>query len=229
MIWFSYHFLFLLINRNLFGGRDHFSESRELFPGSCQVKFAELLGQFDRLLDHSTELIIIAALKISRKREILSQRMAFKPVICEDATKVRVVCEIDAVHVPHLPLVPVGGLEDFVDRLNGRELISIGFDADTGVEAEGQQVVDNLKSERSSWDVNPTDIRHGAKLGVVVILEEAHHRNNSLRSNQNLKLVPRGELGLLDILGQALRHILPKLGEIFSDFGIKLPNSWPGL
>ena len=69
------------------------------------------------------------------------------------------VCEIDAVHVPHLPLVPVGGLindksfnedlnkrvnlfkesdlEDFVDRLNGRELISVGLDADTGVEAEG--------------------------------------------------------------------------------------------
>merc|ERR1719382_2000511 len=137
MIWFSYHFLFLLINRNLFSSRDHFSENRELFPGSCQVKLAELLGQFNRLLDNSTELIIIAALKISRKREILSQRLAFKPVICEDATKVRVVRKIDAVHVPHLPLVPVGGLEDFVDRLNGRELISVGLDADTGVEAEG--------------------------------------------------------------------------------------------
>ena len=120
-------------------------------------------------------------------------------------------------------------LEDFVDRLNGRELISIGFDADTGVEAEGQQVVDNLKSERSSWDVNSADIRHGAKLGVVVILEEAHHRNNSLRSNQDLQLVSRGELGLLNILGQALCHILPKLGEIFPDFGIELANSWPGL
>ena len=47
------------------------------------------------------------------------------PVICEDATKVRVVCEIDAVHVPHLPLVPVGGLineksfnEDLYKRVN---------------------------------------------------------------------------------------------------------------
>ena len=120
-------------------------------------------------------------------------------------------------------------LEDFVDRLNGCELISVGLDADTGVEAEGQQVVDNLKSERSSWDVNSADIRHGAKLGVVVILEEAHHRNNSLRSNQNLQLVTRGELGLLNILGQALSHILSKLSEVFPHFWVKLPNSWSRL
>ena len=78
-------------------------------------------------------------------------------------------------------------------------------------------------------NVHAANINHRAELGVVVILEEAHHRNNSLRSNQDLQLVPRGELSLLNILGQALRHILPKLGEIFSDFRIELANSRPGL
>ena len=78
-------------------------------------------------------------------------------------------------------------------------------------------------------DIHSSNVDQTPKLCIMVILEEAHHRNNSLRSNQDLQLVARGELGLLDILGQALCHILPKLGEIFSDFRIELANSWPGL
>ena len=63
-------------------------------------------------LNHPTELIIIPALQIARQWEILSQRMSFKPIIGQDAAKIGVVGEVDAVHVPHLPLIPVGSLVD---------------------------------------------------------------------------------------------------------------------
>ena len=118
-------------------------------------------------------------------------------------------------------------LEYVVDGLNGGELIRVCLDADARVEAKGEEVVDHLEPEWSGWDVNPGNVSHGAKLRVVVVFEEAHYRHNSLRGDQDLQLISRGELGLLDILGQALRHILPKLGEIFPHFWVKLAHSWP--
>ena len=117
-------------------------------------------------------------------------------------------------------------LENVIDRLNGGELIGVCLDANAGVEAEGEEVVDHLKSEWSGWDVNPANVGHRAKLCIVVVLEEAHDGDNTLRGDQDLKLISRSELSLLDILGQAFSHILPKLCEIFPHFWIKLAHSW---
>ena len=78
-------------------------------------------------LNNPAEFVIIPALKIPRQGEVFSQRMSLKPaitckpmvnfkksepVIGEDAAKVRVVGEVDSIHVPHLPLVPVRSLGD---------------------------------------------------------------------------------------------------------------------
>ena len=78
-------------------------------------------------LNNPAEFVIIPALKIPRQGEVFSQRMSLKPaitckpmvnfkksepVIGEDAAKVGVVGEVDSIHVPHLPLVPVRSLGD---------------------------------------------------------------------------------------------------------------------
>ena len=55
--------------------------------------------------------------------------------------------EVDPKHVPDFALVPVGRLEDGVDRLDGGQLIGVSLNADPGVEAEGEQVVDELKKQ----------------------------------------------------------------------------------
>lgn len=52
--------------------------------------------------------------------------------------------EEHAVHVPDLTFVPVGCLEDAIARIDGRQLIRVGFDADTRIEAQRQDVVDQL-------------------------------------------------------------------------------------
>jgi len=53
--------------------------------------------------------------------------------------------EVDSEHVPDLSLVPVGGLEHWVAGLDGGQFVGVGLYPDSGVEAEGQQVVDDLK------------------------------------------------------------------------------------
>ena len=120
-------------------------------------------------------------------------------------------------------------LEYVIDGLDGGELISVGLDTDPRVEAEGEEVVDHLESEWSGWDVDTANVSHGAKLCVVVVLEEAHDRHHTLWGDQDLELISRGELSLLDVLGQALSHILSKLSEVFPHFWVKLPNSWSRL
>ena len=42
--------------------------------------------------------------------------------------------EKDTVHVPDLPLVPVGSGKDGAGGLDGSELVSVGLDADARVE-----------------------------------------------------------------------------------------------
>ena len=59
------------------------------------------------------------------------------------------VCKVNSVHIPTLPLVPVSSFEDVVDRLDGGELVSVGLDADTRVKSQGQQIIHDLESKRN--------------------------------------------------------------------------------
>ena len=63
--------------------------------------------------------------------------MSLESVVRQDPPQIRVVGEVDAKHVPDFAFVPVGGLEDGVDRLDRGQLVGVGLDPDPGVEAEG--------------------------------------------------------------------------------------------
>ena len=71
--------------------------------------------------------------------------MSLESVVRQDPPQIRVVGEVDAKHVPDFAFVPVGGLEDGVDRLDRGQLVGVGLDPDPGVEAEGEQVVNELE------------------------------------------------------------------------------------
>ena len=46
------------------------------------------------------------------------------------------------------PCIPsVGGFEDILDRINGSEFVRVGLDPQSGVKAEREKVVDDLKSK----------------------------------------------------------------------------------
>ena len=57
--------------------------------------------------------------------------------------------EEDAVHVPDLTLVPVGRLVDIEARVDRRQLVCVRLDADSRVEAQREQIVDQLRPEET--------------------------------------------------------------------------------
>lgn len=59
----------------------------------------------------------------------------------------------------HLPLIPVGCLVHSHRRLNGRQLICIGLHTDPGVEAQREQVVNNLGRTEEGEDQNDHRLR----------------------------------------------------------------------
>ena len=50
-------------------------------------------------------------LDVSGQWKVLSERMSLESVIRQDPSQIRMIGEEDAVHVPHLALVPVGSGE----------------------------------------------------------------------------------------------------------------------
>jgi len=80
------------------------------------------------------------------------------------------------------------------------------------VEAQRQQVVHNLKSVLSRWNINSAKIGEVGELGVGVILEEGQDGHEAIGVDHHLELITIGHLHLLDVLGQALPYILSVVG-----------------
>ncbi len=76
------------------------------FPGREEIKLAEFLRQFHRLIDNPFQRIVIAHLGKAGGRKILAQRMAVKTVIGQQAAQVRVTGEENAVKIIGLALKP---------------------------------------------------------------------------------------------------------------------------
>jgi|SRR5579859_5663667 len=89
------------------------------------------------------------------------------------------------IHIIHLPLiptstlarkagVPIGSSEDRHDGWNGSHFVSVGFDADAGVVADGEEIVDYFETVCAGWEVDATDVHYAFELGVCVVFEEFH-------------------------------------------------------
>ena len=144
----------LLNQWDFFLGGVGLSEGWELFPGRRQVKLSVFLSQLDRLLNNTLQLIVIADLKhrhtlnvsdasvasntlsnlvVSGEWEVFPQGVSLEPIVCQDPSQVGVVGEKDAVHVPDLPLVPVGGGKERRQRVHRCQLVRVSLDTNAGV------------------------------------------------------------------------------------------------
>jgi hypothetical protein len=74
--------------------------------------------------------------------------VSLEPVIREEPPQVGVVRKVDSEHVKDLPLIPVGGFEHAVARLDGGQLVCVGLDAYAGVKPQREKVVNNLKKNK---------------------------------------------------------------------------------
>ena len=105
-------------------------------PWRLQIELAELLSQFQWFGNDSLDLIVVSHLDETGEWEVFAERMTSESVIGEDTSEIGMIGEKDAVHVPGLTFVPVGALEYTSDRVDWRELISVGLHSDTIVETQ---------------------------------------------------------------------------------------------
>src|ERR1700721_129400 len=73
-------------------------------PRAHEVEFPELLHEFDWLIDHALELVVIPNFDVTGEREILRQRIAGTAIIREQPAEIGMVGESDAVHIEGLTL-----------------------------------------------------------------------------------------------------------------------------
>jgi hypothetical protein len=164
-------------------------------------------------------------LNIAGQREVASLGMSLETVVSEDASQVGMVGEEDAVHVPNLSLVPVGSLVDLVARVNRRQLVGVGLDADSRVVAQRKEIVDDLEAVGTRWDVHAGDVDEILELRLVMILEELQHGKDAFGGDEDLQLVAGSQLNLLDVARQVLGDVFAEVCEICTLNGVELADS----
>ena len=148
-----------------------------------KIELAEILGELHRLVDNALLDLIVAAFDEAGQREVLAQRMAFEPVIGEDAAEIGVVGEQDAIQIPGLALEPVGRAEHRGDRRHRREFVGRNLHANAHVVAERKQVVDHVEALFAFRIIDAADVHELAEQTVRRVAQERQHLDDRLRRN----------------------------------------------
>ncbi len=110
-----------------------------LFPGAgTPFKIAKRLCELEWLGDNPLLLFVVPDLGVSRKGEVLAQRVSFKTVVGHDAAQVGVAEEEDSEQIVGLALVPVCAVVEARDAGYWRRLVGIGLDTNARVVADAK-------------------------------------------------------------------------------------------
>lgn len=175
--------------------------------GGTTLEVTECLGELQWLDDDALLLLVVAQLGVTSQGEILAQRVTIETVVSHDTAQIRVSGEEDTEHVVDFTLVPQGTLKEAGDTGDGGSLVRVGLDTDARVVADTEEVVNDLEALVAGGEVDTSDIGDLGELGGSVVLQEAHHRDDtSGGSVYGEFILPHGEL--LDVLGQAGHDVL---------------------
>ena len=72
------------------------------FPRGAQVKLSVVLRQLNGLDHHTSLFLIVSNFGVARQGEIFAHGVTLETVVGQDATKIRMIGEIDSIHVPNL-------------------------------------------------------------------------------------------------------------------------------
>jgi hypothetical protein len=135
-------------------------------------KVTEGLSQLERLNNNALLFLVVTDLGVTSEREVLAKRVAVETVVGHDATEIGVSNEEDTEQIVDLTFVPVGTVVETAKRRNGSGLVGVGLDADTGVVADGEHVVDDLETLVAGGVIDSGDVADLGELGGGVVLEE---------------------------------------------------------
>jgi len=129
------------------------SKLGEVFPGRAEIESSKLLGEFDGLLHYSPEFVIPSALIESREGKVLSERVTLESVVGQNSSKIGVIAEEDAVHVPALALVPVGTFVERYDGFDGAKFVTVSLHPNPSGVIDRKKVVDHLEPVNPRWHI----------------------------------------------------------------------------
>src|SRR5580698_5374983 len=113
-----------------------------------------------------TQVFLNPAIVLLEDTVILAQRVTLPFLWQEDAAHVRMACELDAEHVEHFALQPIGG-EVHVDR--GLGLVLLGdesFDAHALIASEAIQNVDDVEAVGALGPIDRGDVDEVIEVGL---------------------------------------------------------------
>lgn len=175
--------------------------------GRAALEVAEGLGKFQGLNDDALLLFIVAQLSVTGQGEVLAQWVTVEAIVGHDTAEIRVAGEEDTEHVVDFTLVPEGPLKQASHTRHGGGLVGVGLDANTGVVANTEKVVDHLEALVAGGEVDSSDVGDLSELGRGVVLQEAHDGNDTGGSSVEGEFVlPHGEL--LDVFRKTGHDVL---------------------
>lgn len=171
----------------------------DLFPRCCTTfEVPECLCELQRLDHYSLLLLIISDLCVSSKREVLPQWVSIKPIIRHDPSQIWMVHKEHAEQVVYFSLIPVRAIVQAAYRWNRCGFICVGLDPNSGVVADGQEVVYDLEALVSGRVIDCGDIGDACEFSGCVVFEEGERGNDAGGRDVNGEFVfPDGEPALL--------------------------------
>ena len=141
--------------------------------GLKEVEAPIFLHQLNRLVDHALQLVVVAELDEAGQRKVLAQRMTLKAVIGEDAAKIGVAGEQDAVEIEGLALEPVGAGEK-TDQGSARvRLVGPDAHANAMIQPGAEQMVDDVEALFAVGIVGAANIDQAAEAAERIVARAA--------------------------------------------------------
>ncbi|EGE58076.1 hypothetical protein RHECNPAF_35000133 [Rhizobium etli CNPAF512] len=140
---------------------------------------------------------------IAPEGEILALGKALEAFPHIDPAKIRMSREPDAIHVPGLTLVPVGGAPDSRDRRHFRRIAKAALDADPPPVGQRIEMVDRLEPRRFGIMIDPANVREEIELHGRMLFQEPAEFDDPLgRNGKDVDAVCSAEV--LDCFSEAL-------------------------
>ena len=115
--------------------------------------------------------------------------MALEAVVGQDAAKIGMAREADAVEVVGFPLVPIGRRKYVVDACDGCRLVGRNLDPQPLIEAQRQQMVDDIEPFGAFGIVDAADVDQDFKLAFRIVAKLREDFDDVFAGDGNGQLV----------------------------------------
>ena len=141
--------------------------------GDRKSKLRNSCGSLHRLVDDAPLLVVVADLDEAGQREVLAQRMAVEAVVGEDAAKVGIAGEQDAVEIVGFALEPVAaGKTSLMDGTGVSSSVATLMRMRAFLR-RAEEVIDDVEARLAARPVDAADVDEGDEAQRRIVAQRA--------------------------------------------------------